>query len=245
MTTTKVRIGTWNAEWAVPGGLRGERFRRALESPRCDVLCLTEGYVGLMPSGGHVLESNADYGYTAKAGRRKVLLWSKQPWTDADSAGSKDLPGGRFASGVTETPVGSLTIVGVCIPWRDAHVRTGRRNRTHWEDHLAYLAAFEKLPYRNATTRTVVLGDFNQRIPRKSTSKHVHSALLRAIEPLRIATQGEFPGAPALSIDHLAHTLDLESVGMGIWPMRDEEDDPLSDHFGVWCDFYFRTLKDG
>jgi len=48
---------------------------------------------------------------------------------------------------------------------------------------------------------------------------------------------GLLPGAPALSIDHLAHTLDLESVGMGIWPMRDEENDPLSDHFGLWCDF--------
>ena len=86
-----------------------------------------------------------------------------------------------------------------------------------------------------------MLGDFNQRIPRKFAPKHVHAALLRAIEPLRIATHGELPGAPALSIDHLAHTQDLESVGIGIWPKRDEEDDPLSDHFGVWCDFGLRA----
>jgi hypothetical protein len=40
---------------------------------------------------------------------------------------------------VTDTPIGPIRFVGVCIPWRDAHVRTGRRDRAPWEDHLRFL----------------------------------------------------------------------------------------------------------
>ena len=161
--------------------------------------------------------------------------------TAVDSVDSNDLPSGRFAAGLTDTPIGMLQVVGVCLPWRDAHVRTGRKDRAAWEDHLAYLAAFEKLPYRNAAGRTLVLGDFNQRIPRRFQPKQVYAALRRAIEPLRIATQGDIEGAPGPSIDHIAHTEDLEPVGMGIWPMRDADNHRLSDHFGVWCDFRLRA----
>ena len=106
----KVRIGTWNTEWAVPGSARGEQVRRQLAEPPCDVLCVTEAVAGILPNGGHVVEGGSDWGYSIKEDRRKVLLWSKRPWSKVDSVGSKELPSGRFAAGVTETPVGHLTV---------------------------------------------------------------------------------------------------------------------------------------
>ena len=40
----------------------------------------------------------------------------------------------------------TLTVVGVCIPWRDAHMPSGRKNRSQWQEHKAWLAGFESLP---------------------------------------------------------------------------------------------------
>lgn len=54
------------------------------------------------------------------------------------------MPGGRFVSGVTGTPLGDVRVVGVCIPWEGAHVDTGRKDRAKWEDHLRYLEGSEK-----------------------------------------------------------------------------------------------------
>ena len=73
-----VRIGTWNTEWAVPGSARGNRVSRLLAAPDCDILCVTEGYAEILPGGGHIIDAGPDWGYTAKEGRRKVLLWSRR-----------------------------------------------------------------------------------------------------------------------------------------------------------------------
>ncbi len=107
-----MRLGVWNAMWARPGTERSEAVRRRLEEAGFDVICLTEGYAGLLPAGGHVVESGADYGYPIREGRRKVLLWSRQPWREVDVAGDAAMPGGRFASGVTETQLGAVRVVG-------------------------------------------------------------------------------------------------------------------------------------
>ena len=232
------RIGTWNTEWAKLGTARGNRVSAALAEPDCDVLCATEGYAEILPSGGYVIDAGPDWGYRLTEGRRKVLLWSKRPWSVVDPAGSEELPSGRLVAGVTQTGLGSLTVIGVCIPWRDAHVRTGRKDRDPWQDHESWLSGFETLPYRRATERTVVLGDFNQRIPRRWQPKRVYEALLRAFDGLTVATTGESSGAPGRSIDHIAHTYELAPFGhIGLWPKRSARDETLSDHFGVWADF--------
>ncbi|HEY1051050.1 MAG TPA: hypothetical protein VGE39_14870, partial [Prosthecobacter sp.] len=103
------------------------------------VICVTEGYADIFPEGGHIITSDADHGYPITPGRHKVLLWSRNPWREVDALGSALLPPGRFVAGTTDTPRGPLRFIGVCIPWRDAHVRTGQRNRQPWEDHLTYL----------------------------------------------------------------------------------------------------------
>lgn len=234
---TALRIGTWNTQWAKPETPRGRQVGDALAAPGCDILCVTEGYRGILPAGGHVIDAGTDWGYATVEGRRKVLLWSRWPWSDVDSVGSDALPSGRFVAAATDTVLGSLSVVGVCIPWRDAHVRSGRKDRVAWQDHEGWLAGFEALPYRRAGERTVVLGDFNQRVPRWRQPKRVYTALENAFAGFAFATAGELAGTPQPAIDHIAHTPDLTLADdIGIWPKL-SAGTRLSDHFGVRGDF--------
>lgn len=88
--------------------------------------------------------------------------------------------------------------------------------------------------------RTVVLGDFNQRIPRTWVPHKVYRALLRAIDGLEMATAGNLARAPELSIDHIAHTPGLTPIELGIWQKTSDDGTRVSDHFGVWDDFRTR-----
>lgn len=145
---------------------RDELWRRcAARAP--DLLCAAEGDLGFadLP---HRIEGGPDWGYgvpAAAAGRRKIALWSRWPWREADALGDTGLPPGRFVAGRCETPLGDLSVCGVCVPWSHAHVATGRRDRAPWEDHVAYLA---RLPSALAALAPdILLGDFNQTVPRR------------------------------------------------------------------------------
>lgn len=233
-----IRVGTWNTEWAKPVSTRGNIIGDKLAASGCDILCVTEGFAGILPDGGHVIDAGKDWGYPIRKGRRKVLLWSKQPWTPhIDAVGSAELPKGRFVAGVTETPSGiCLTVVGVCIPWSGAHVNGGSKDRKLWQDHEAWLAGFEKLRGRIPKSRIIVLGDFNQRVPRKRVPLRVYKALERAFTGFNFATEGKLPEGQTL-IDHIAHTPDLTRGSIGTWNKKCIDGARLSDHFGVWCDF--------
>ena len=200
--SASVRVGAWNVEWAKPGAVKSGIIQRILETAGCDILCVTEGDAGVLPAGGHVIDAGTDWGYrvpSAAPGRRKVLLWSREPWTPVFDPVQRELPPGRLVAGVTTTPIGRLAVVGVCIPWRDAHVTTGRKDRAVWEDHLAWLGGFERTAFAQATPGTVVLGDFNQRIPRHWAPEKVHQELLGAFARFDIATAGFLAGPPGRS----------------------------------------------
>lgn len=240
--TSTIRIGTWNTKWAKPPSPRGLIISENIAAEQCHVVCVTEGFAGILPCGGHVIDAGKDWGYPipkGEEGRRKVLLWSEHPWTPhARARGSAELPGGRFVAGSTKTPSGDcLTVVGVCVPWRDAHVRSGYKDRKQWQDHEAWLAGFAKLRRHFCMSRTVVLGDFNQTIPRTWVPYRVHGALMRSFEGFKFATEGGLAGAPKPSIDHIAHTPDLSRKNIGIWPKRADDGTFLADHFGIWCEF--------
>ncbi len=230
----RLSIGIWNVEWASRASARGSFFIQRLGELSSHVICVTEGYGDIFPDGGHVITSAADYGYPIKPGRRKVLLWSRNPWREVDALGSPHLPPGRFVAGSTETPRGAVRFVGVCIPWRDAHVRSGERNRQPWDDHLTYLQHLPPLLRSDHSVPTVLLGDFNQRIPRARQPEHVFSALTAALYPdFRIATAGPITGAPDLAIDHLAVRGALETVQTDFLSHHDANGAEMSDHFGL------------
>ena len=137
-------------------------------------------------------------------------------------------------AGTTETAVGDVRFIGVCVPWRDAHVRTGRRDRKPWEDHLSYLRHLRIVVDRYADGHaTVILGDFNQRVRRVRQPTEAYAALMASMQGLTFATAGRIDGAPTPSIDHVAFTPDLMANAVRYLPPNDDAGGVMSDHFGL------------
>ena len=157
-----------------------------------------------------------------------MLLWSRYPLVDPFQGDEFNLPEGRFIAGTVQPPVGDIRIYGVCIPWKDAHVRTGRKDRTPWEDHSTYLDGLRQL-VEQPKSPLVVLGDFNQRIPRVSQPVLVAEQLSRCIDGLQVCTA--LPLDNPL-IDHIAVSNHFSFSNVEIIPDRDEHG-KLSDHRGA------------
>ena len=229
----KTSILNWNVAWRSATGARGRRIHDRISAFAPDVISLTETHTDFLSINGHSIYSDADAGYPIKPKRRKILLWSKSPWQQTLPPPPKDMPGGRFVAGATDTPSGSLNFIGVCIPWQMAHVSTGQRNRKSWEDHQRYLDALDEYFTTIPLERTVVMGDFNQRIPRTRAPKALYERLLQVFEGrFSICTRGAIPGLEHGVIDHIAITPDLTMDDLrGISNM--ETGNTLTDHTGV------------
>ena len=209
------KISCWNSDWATPTSKRGKFFINKFDS---DIICLAEGYENLLPKDGYIISSHEDYGYKSKNGRRKVILWSKNEWTDIDQLGSKEIPSGRFISGVTS----GIRIIGLCIPWRFAHVSTGRKDRNPWEDHLSFI---QNLSFSNE--KTIILGDFNQNIPKKNQPEIVFSSLKNMIDGFNLLTTN-------MGLMHIVSSKDLKAESVQKIATRDN-----SDHDGISCSIDF------
>lgn len=230
-------VANWNIEWASPRSAGGKAIKSLLIDMSPDLICLTETYSGFLES-GHIIEASADYGYARSDGRRKVVLCSKRPWYDVDRAEHMPFPPGRLIVGSTDTPLGPLKVVGICIPWKDAHVRTGRQDRAPWEEHFGYLRSL-KTYLSEQTGRLVVLGDFNQRIPRLRQPPEAFDELLRCFaSKFEIVTKGLTDGGGAHAIDHLAVSHDFRAGPVKILPAIADNVIRLSDHFGFAAKLY-------
>ena len=208
-------------------------------------MCITETHDELLTRPGHAICSRPDYGYGLKKNRRKVLLWSKEPWHQVDDLGIESLPPGRFVSGVTQTSVGGVAVIGICIPWFGSRTeaRRGAERRLRWQDHEEYLVGLSEILERVEARRLMVMGDFNQRIGQGSRApRALRLALLEAFEPnLRIVTSDlAFQGRK--SIDHIALSPDLAVRSLDAIS-NIHEGKKLSDHFGVAADVSVRPVK--
>ena len=93
-----LRLVNWNVEWAKPESPRGAEVLSRVHGHVPELVCLTETYDGLLSHNGHTICSQPDYGYTLKEDRRKVMLWSMEPWDQIDDIGIDSMPPGRFVS---------------------------------------------------------------------------------------------------------------------------------------------------
>ena len=247
-----MRIATWNLEWARPGSDRHRRCREHLESLDADVVVTTEDSLHEWSAFPHRIDGGPDWGYPVVEGRRKVIAWSRRPWTHV-SVGSTRSTAGRLVVGSTGVaPAGgdrdgvgadgrgdvipvAVRVVGVCIPWSASHVSTGRRDLRRWEDHLAFC---EELGRTVATSSQsgapiIVAGDVNQRIPRTRQPHHVADALTVALGGLAVPSAGE--QATGRLIDHVAVGGGISATAVSTWP-NEIDGRRLSDHGGVLVD---------
>ena len=237
----KIRVATWNLEWAEPNSERGRVCEARLRELNADIVCLTEAFENTLQSfAGYSASANPDAGYPIRAGRRKVVIWSRWPLENIDEVGSADLPTGRFVSAFIRG-LSSLVVMGVCIPWKAAHVNDGGKDRDWWEDHRRYLSALNKVDrFNNTNLPTIVLGDFNQRLSGKYTRNDVHEMLKQTFDQFTIPT-GDLQDTDGKSaIDHIAIRGDIEIGESGVISRFDPNGVELSDHFGVWCDITFK-----
>ena len=226
---------TWNVEWATPRSRRAPHLLNRIDRHAPDVVCLTETHHDLLSHRGYRICSGPDYGYPIQKGRRKVMLWSSQPWMEVDCPGVDTLPPGRFVAGITDTSLGDVTVVGVCVPWFGSRTEAwrgdGRMRR--WEDHERYLGGLREILARVPRERVIVVGDFNQVIgPASRAPAELRRALHAAFPPgMRIVTSDvAFEGRAG--VDHIALTPDL--VATSVSPLSHlREGKKLSDHFGV------------
>ena len=186
---------------------------------------------------GHTIHSQPD-GVKGIDSLRKVLLWSREPWEQVDDFGVDSMPPGRFVSGVTRTPLGDVTILGVCIPYQ--HSPTKRTDdsdrRKAWEDHRQYLADLPKVFERASSKRLIVMGDFNQQVGQSGYAPpEIRGALRDAIPPgITIATAALGFGGRRV-IDHVALSEDLSARSLRLIS-RFHQERKLSDHPGVVAD---------
>ena len=226
-------IGNWNVEWATPRSRRTPEILDRIRQNDPEVVCLTEGDSRLLSQDGYTICSQPDYGYPIKEGRRKVMLWSRNPWEQVDDVGRDSLPPGRFVAGATRSSLGQVTVIGICIPWFGSRTRDKRKER--WEDHGDYLVGLREILERMGGQCVIVLGDFNQVIgPGCRAPRELQLALQEAFDPnLAIVTAGlAFQGRG--SIDHIALSSELKVESLGAIS-NIQEGRKLSDHFGVFA----------
>ena len=230
-----MKLVNWNVQWATSRSPRRVEILRRIQRHDPEVICLTETHTGLLSQDGHTICSQPDYGYPIKDGRRKVMLWSREPWEQVDDVGIDSMPPGRFVSGVTRTSAGEITVIGVCIPWfgsRTEARRTSERKK-RWEDHEQYLAGLTEVLEWASAKRLIVVGDFNQAIgPGSRAPLKLRSALRESFPPgTNIVTSAlAFQGRKC--IDHIALSEDLAFTSLGV-VCNIHEGKNLSDHFGV------------
>jgi hypothetical protein len=179
----------WNLEWATPASKRGKAISQIIGAISADVGCFTEVFPEMFMQSGYTISSQSDYGYQNTGKKRKVILWSSTPWEHIDTVGSSRLPSGRFVSGISK----GIRYIGVCIPWKDAHVRTGNKDRKTWEEHLCYIEALNEIipKYLKTGDKICLLGDFNQRIPRFRQPLEVFDKLISTLKnDFRLITEG-------------------------------------------------------
>lgn len=233
-----LRIACWNTEWHAAHSPRGSKLKAALLTADPHVFCLPEARHDFLAGDFHGIHSDPDYGYPVKTDRSKVSLWSRAQWRDVDRLGSPDLPPGRFVSGTTDTAVGPIRVVGLCIPWRSAHVSSGARNRKPWEDHERYLEGIGPVIAREAAHGPLlVVGDLNQRIPARSVPQRLAEMLERALAGLDVWTAGVIDGLDTQLLCHIAGSRQLKALTPPEGISRKIGGLEVSDHDGVTVQF--------
>jgi endonuclease/exonuclease/phosphatase family metal-dependent hydrolase len=226
-----VRVLTWNLNWATCRSHRGMLLREIVEELSPDLSIFTEATIPWLDAlGGHLALADQNYGYASDPNRRKVALWSSNPIKAIDNLGSSNLPTGRFVQEITH----GLTVAGLCIPWNDAHVRTGRKDKARWEEHSSYISGLSSLSSLRLP-KLIVGGDFNQRNPRHRQPENVFDPLIDTFRHLNWTSEGIFPPLRKRSIDHILTSPDLVA-GRAISISSEADGTTLSDHFGVYCD---------
>lgn len=237
-----MKILNWNTEAnkkLVSSG-KPQILRDYIESQDADAICLTEAFPEYLPDHGHMLCSGkSGWGWPEEQGARKVLLWSRNEWSEVDDIGASGLPPGRFIRAVTQFVGVDWTIIGMCIPWHGYGKASGFST---WQGACDYLDGLLKdvLPTVAKTPRTLLVGDFNLQIPpvnypnprSKSGGELVNDKRKKTFSGWLIPTSG----IRKHFVDHIAMSTDLRVGSMRFIRKLRLDGKDLNDHNGVFME---------
>ena len=165
------------------------------------------------------------------------MLWSREPWDRVDDLGHESMPPGRYVSGITKTPAGELTVVGVCIPWHGSRTeeRQGLGRKKIWEDHESFLNSLSGVLAGVQDRPLVIVGDFNQRIGQRGYSSQQLQSALHDTMPERVPWHAAL-GRGRQDIAHRLTTTSWLSLELSAI----SRDSKLSDPVRLAASFYRR-----
>lgn len=237
MEEHSLTVACWNTEWRGVRSGKGAALRRGLLEHSPDVVCLPETHHDFLAGDYYGIFSQADHGYhPIEPDRSKVTLWSRWPWIELDQVGSAAFPSGRFVAGTTLAPFGPLRVVGVCVPWRAAHVSTGRRDRAPWQEHESFLEALpEVLAKERGRYPLLLVGDLNQRLPAQMVPERLARKLQETLKGLEVWTAGQIDGLDKQALCHIAGSGREWRLDRSWGTSRRIGDFDVSDHDGVFA----------
>ncbi|WP_084558363.1 endonuclease/exonuclease/phosphatase family protein [Mesorhizobium sp. LNJC394B00] len=235
MNGTTSLFVTWNIERRCPSSRQARTMIERIAALSPDVVCLTEAFEGSTAElGGFEISVTGVFWSREAALERKVVLWSRNPWTDVDPLGNQELQTGGFIAAITTTPLGDIRVLGVCIPYHLASPMSVAPRCPAWSQQLLYLSGLRRLiASRTAGLPMVVLGDYNQFVPRIWGSKAASLALSDALNDLSVCTGGKIEVVNRPAIDHMALSPELRPFSVNGIDEHDANGRKLSDHFGV------------
>jgi len=163
-----------------------------------------------------------------------VVLWSRNPWTLVDTGKKVGLEQDAFIAARTTTPIGAIAVAGVCIPYKSATPYGSEVRSPQWNEHRRFLSGLRRfVADREREAPQVILGDFNQRLPRAHQPVGIAATLLETLGDLKVSTTGVLAVVDRPTIDHIGVSYGLDVDGVAGIDERDENGKNLSDHFGV------------
>ena len=125
------------------------------------------------------------------------MLWSKHPWQDVQAIHPLEATGSAI-TGLTLFGVMQVRVTGLCIPCHFASPFGQEPRAKPWRQHERFLEDLSPLLRRwRDEGPVIVLGDFNQFMPRVWGPKRSHQLMEDAFAGCGIVTSGEIQGVGA------------------------------------------------
>ncbi len=230
-----MRLVTWNLGRRVAAGPEAREVIRRIANVHPDVACLSEAQADSAAAlDGHVIE---DAGAKLKGDRpddRKVVLWSREPWSDVVRWQHLSELGG-VVSGVTATPLGPVRVIGVCAPWHMAWPANAESRPLDWELNTAFFERLKGvLKDIDPERPLVVCGRMCQFSPLSRGNWTAHHAMTGAMSALGLATRGDIAPLGEQTTDHVAASSQLRASEVRLLDRLTESGVAIADDPGVF-----------
>ncbi|MEZ5998010.1 MAG: endonuclease/exonuclease/phosphatase family protein [Hyphomonas sp.] len=238
-----MRIVTWNIERHSPHSWQAQSLISEIESLGPDMVCLTEAFESSMSSlPGHAISVTGAKWSPQAPDERKVLVWSASSWERVERPEALNCKGAAVA-GITRLDGRPVRVAGLCLPYHAASPLGQVPRARQWTQQEAFLDELIEVAavWRAEDIPVIVLGDFNQFVPRIWGSKRASEKLMCALKGFDVVTAGLHPGYEKHAIDHVALTRELACKAVAGLSRFDDRGKARSDHFGIVVDAEYRA----